>query len=136
MPELKDPFTGNWILNREKSNFDVNHAPRIATMVWERTTDGYRMRAEGENEDGQTVVDQTAFILDCQEHPLAHAPDYTAFSEQIDSHTLRSIGLKDGKVVGEGLYAVSEDGLTLTATVRGVDAQNRPFQTLIVWDRQ
>jgi hypothetical protein len=34
------------------------------------------------------------------------------------------------------MYTVSADGSTLTATVRGIDAQQRPFQTVVVWDRQ
>jgi hypothetical protein len=131
-----DPFTGNWTLNREKSNFDPNHRPRVATMRWERTADGYHMRAEGQKDDGQTVIDQASFVLDGQERPVPTAPGFTASSERPDSHTLRAIGRKDGKIVGEGMYAVSQDGSTLTATVRGIDAQHRPFQTVVVWDRQ
>lgn len=136
MAHSDDPFTGSWTLNREKSNFDPNHRPRVATMRWDRTIDGYHMQAEGQKDDGQTVVDQVTFVLDGREHPVPAAPGFTASSEQPDPHTLRAIGRKDGKVVGEGMYTVSADGRTLTATVRGIDAQHRPFQTVVVWDRQ
>jgi len=135
MTHPDDLFTGTWALNREKSSFHPNHSPTIAQMRWERTIDGYQMRAEGHNEDGQTVVDQTTFVLDGSERPVAAAPGFTASSEQPDPHTVVSFGRKDGKLVGEGVYAVSEDGMTLTATVRGIDAQCRPFQTVVVWDR-
>lgn len=136
MKHSGDPFTGNWALNREKSNFDPNHRPRVATMRWERTVDGYHMRAEGQKDDGQVVVDQTSFVLDGREHPIPAARGFTACSEQPDPHTIRAIGRQDGEVVGEGIYTVSEDGRTLTAKVRGVDVQHRPFQTVVVWDRQ
>lgn len=136
MTHSDDPFTGTWTLNREKSRFDPNHSPTIAQMRWERTVDGYQMRAEGQKQDGQTVVDQATFVLDGQEHPVAAAPGFTACSEQPSPHTLRMFGRKDGKMVGEGVYAVSEDRTTLTATVSGVDAQHRPFHTVVVWDRQ
>lgn len=136
MPHSDDPFTGNWTLNREKSNFDPNHRPRAATMRCERTIDGYHMRAEGQKDDGQTVIDQTTFVLDGCEHPVPAAPGFTASSEQPDPHTLRAVGRKDGEVVGEGIYTISADGRTMTATVRGVDVRHRPFQTVVVWDRQ
>ena len=135
MTRTQDPFSGNWTLNAHQSNFDPNHRPLTATMRWEQTPDGYHMRAEGQKPDGQTVVDQMSFVLDGREYPIAAVPGTTAFSEQTEPRTLRSVGRKDGKVVGEATYAVSEDGSTLTATVWGVDAQQRPFQTVVVWDR-
>jgi hypothetical protein len=136
MTLAEDPFTGNWILNREKSNFDANHQPLAAVSRWERTADGYHMRAEGQKEGGQTIVDQAIFLLDGREHPIPDAPGFTAYSEQLDPRTLHAVGRKDGQVVGEGTYTISEDGRTLTATVRGIDVQHRPFQTVVVWDRQ
>ena len=136
MTRSDDPFTGTWTLNREKSSFDPNHSPMAAQMRWERTIDVYQMRAEGQKEDGQVVVDQATFILDGRERPVAAAPGFTICCEQPDPNTLRTFGRKDGKVVGEGLYAVSEDRMTMKATVRGFDTQHRPFQTMRVWDCQ
>jgi hypothetical protein len=136
MTHLDDPFTGMWTLNLEKSSFSPNHSPMIAEMRWERTIDSYRMRAEGKKEDGKIVVDQATFVLDGRERPVTAAPGFTASSEQPDPHTVRTFGRKDGKVVSEGVYAVPEDRVMLTAMVRGVDAQHRPFQSVVVWDRQ
>ena len=44
-------------------------------------------------------------------------------------------GAKDGTVLGRATYAVSDDGGTMTATVRGIDAQGAPFDQVIVFDR-
>src|SRR5690349_4514009 len=101
MTYADDPFTGNWTLNREKSNLDPNHRPSAATMRWERTADGYYMRAEGQKDDGQTIVDEVTFVLDGRQHPVPAAPGFTASSERPDPHTLRAIGRKDGQAVGE-----------------------------------
>jgi hypothetical protein len=42
---------------------------------------------------------------------------------------------KDGVALGRGTYEVDEEGKTLTATARGVDASGKPFDHVIVFDR-
>ena len=42
---------------------------------------------------------------------------------------------KDGRSLGKGTYAISEDGRTLTASIAGTDAAGAPFEQLIVFDR-
>jgi hypothetical protein len=46
------------------------------------------------------------------------------------------VAKKDGKVAGQSSYEVSSDGKTLTATVKGMDAKGRPFEQVIVFDRE
>jgi hypothetical protein len=123
-------------MNREKSNFDPNHRPEDGVLRFERTEDGYLMLAEGVC-DGKRVQEQPQnFILDGVERPVPGAPEYVAVATRPDPQTIRAIGRKGGQVVGDGSYVVSADGKTLTATVRGVDARQRPFQTVVVWERQ
>jgi hypothetical protein len=45
-------------------------------------------------------------------------------------------GLKDGQILGEATYVVSEDGRSLTATASGLDSAERRFTTKVVFDRQ
>jgi len=40
-----------------------------------------------------------------------------------------------GGMVGKASYVVSEDGDTLTSSVSSIDAQQRPFQVVLVWER-
>src|SRR6185295_13090783 len=106
------------------------------TLRFERQPDGYIMRAAGVCE-GKPVEEQPArFILDGVERPIPGAAGVTALSTSPDPNTIRSIARMGDRTVGEGSYVVSADGATLTATVRGVDAQQRPFQTTVVWDRE
>ena len=105
-------------------------------MRFEREPEGYLMRAEGIC-DGKRVEEQPQrFILDGKEHPAPGAPGVTAVSTRPDANTIQAAARSGDRVLGEGSYVVSADGATLTATVRGVDAQQRPLQTTVVWDRQ
>jgi hypothetical protein len=131
-----DAFSGTWIMDPEKSRFDPNHRPSKGTMRFDREPFGYTMRAEGES-DGKHIQEQPPrFILDGQEHPVAGMPEMNAVSFQPDPNTLHVTVRQQGSIMGEGSYIVSPDGATLTATVRGIDAQQRTFETTVVWQRQ
>ena len=133
----EDPFAGVWKLNPQKSHFDPSHCASGGTMYWEPTSEGYRMRAEGTKSDGQVVEEKPqAFILDGKDHPLADMPGVTAIASRTSPNTIHVQAQKAGRVVGKASYVVSEDGTTLTANVSGMDAQQRPFETAVVWDRQ
>ena len=103
-------------------------------MRLEPTAFGYELRAEGVH-DGNPCEDRTSIVLDGVEHEVAGAPGFVSFCFQPDARTLRMQGKKDGQVVGEATYAVSEDGATLTATVWGTDAHQRRFHTVVVFNR-
>ncbi|HXW54231.1 MAG TPA: hypothetical protein VEJ67_00690 [Candidatus Cybelea sp.] len=134
--EREDPFAGSWKLNPEKSHFDPNHRVSVGTMRWERTADGYLMKAEGSH-GGQVIQERPAtFVLDDKEHPVPGQPGTTAFASSPAPNIIQVEAKNAGHVVGKGSYIVSEDGATLTATMAGTDAQQRIFQTVVVWDRQ
>lgn len=132
----EDPFAGSWKLNPEKSHFDPNHRVSAGTMLWERTADGYLMKAEGSH--GRQVVQErpATFVLDGKEHAVPGQPDTTALASSPAPHIIHVEAKNAGRVVGKGSYIVSEDGTTLTATMDGTDAQQGTFQTVVVWDRQ
>ncbi|MCI0350294.1 MAG: hypothetical protein L0Z53_12790 [Acidobacteriales bacterium] len=49
---------------------------------------------------------------------------------------LESVSKKDGTVNGQSAYEVSADRKTLTASVKGIDGKGRPFEQVIVFDRE
>ena len=133
----EDPFSGTWKLNAEKSKFDTNHRPSGATMCWERTREGYQMRAEGTMSDGQVVQERPAtFILDGKNHPVQDVPGCTAVASRPTHNAIEVESRNAGGIVGRASYVVSGDGTTLTASVSGMDAQQRQFETALIWDRQ
>ena len=135
--DRQDPFAGIWKLNPQKSQFDPAHRPSGATMCWERTPEGYLMRAEGTKSDGQLVQEKPQrFILDGKDHPVPDVAGVTAVMFRPTPDTIQVEAKNNGRVVGKASYVVSGDGTTLTAAVSSEDAQSRPFQTVLVWDRQ
>lgn len=134
---VKDPFAGIWRLNLGRSQFSTGHSPSCAAMSWERTSQGYLMRAEGRTREGKLVEERPqALVLDGIGHPIPSAPGLSVIAQHPDPNTIRVETKNADHVVGEGSYIVSADGSTLTACVSGIDAQQRPFQIIAVWDRQ
>jgi hypothetical protein len=133
---MSDPFVGTWTLNAAQSEFDANHRPTEATMVFELDTEGhYLMKGQGINTKGERVAERPAkFILDGKEHPI---PGLTAVSTRPDPNTIQGEARKeDGSVVGSGTYVVSPDRKSLTATTSGLDTQLRQFTQRTVWNRR
>jgi hypothetical protein len=132
----KDPFDGTWKLNPEQSHFDPNHRPSKATMHWERTADGYTMTAEGIAGDGSVVRERPAkFVPDGKDHEIPGVSGFTAAVSHPSSKVLEVESKNVGGIVGRASYVVSEDGETLTTSVSSIDARQRSFQTVLVWER-
>jgi hypothetical protein len=43
--------------------------------------------------------------------------------------------MRDGRVISTSHPVVSDDGKTITSTVKGTNAQGKPFETVQVFDR-
>jgi hypothetical protein len=122
-------------MNPARSNFDPNHRPSEATLRFEQEEGGYLMLAEGVC-DGKKVAEQPQrFMPDGVERPVPGAPEFVMVATKPDPNTIRVVSRRGEEVVGEGSYVVSADGGSLTATMRGIDAQQRAFQTTVVWER-
>jgi hypothetical protein len=135
---MSDPFIGTWNLNPGRCEFDPNHRPTSGALVFERDTEGrYVMKAEGTAANGQKVVERPqTFIPDGEARPIAEVPGLRARTTQPGPRELHArCEREDGSIVGEGTYVVSPDGMSLTATTAGVDAEKRRFETRTVWDR-
>jgi hypothetical protein len=135
---MQDPFIGTWRLNPAKSAFDPNHRPTGGTMTWELDAEGnYSMKAEGLNAKGEKVVERPQrMIPDGRGYPIADFPGLTTITTRLDSNAIRvEARREDNSVAGEGTYAVSADGASMTATTAGFDTQLRRFETRTVWER-
>ena len=104
----EDPFGGDWKLNPEKSQFDANHRPSSASMHWERTSEGYRMTAEGTMGDGEVVKERPAmFILDGVEHDSPDMPGFSAVTTRPADNLIEVESKKSGSIIGKASYVVS-----------------------------
>ena len=138
MPPVANPFVGTWTLNLDRSRFDTNHNPRGGTMRFEADDNGrILMTAEGISEKGERFSERPVeFVPDGHDYPVPGFPGLVAKAMLPSPGTIRTeCRRQDGSIVGQGTYAVSADGRSLTATTSGWDSQLRQFEVTTVWDR-
>jgi hypothetical protein len=129
-------FVGTWIANIEKSRRHVNHQFHSATLSFDISGDEITLTHAGVNASGKQESGKTVLRADGQEHEVSPlAPGVGAATQWRGAHVLETVARKDGKVVGEGRYEVSNDGKTLTATIAGIDGAGARFEQVIVFDR-
>ena len=87
---------------------------------------------------GREMVQErpATFVLDGKDHAVPGQPGTAVLAASPAPNIIHVEAKNAGRVVGKGSYIVSEDGTTLTTTMAGTDAQQRSFQTVVVWDRQ
>jgi hypothetical protein len=126
---------GTWIANLEQSRRDRNHQFSRATIRFEVDGHAVSLAYGGINASGRHEQGGQTLIADGHEHPLPEAPGVVVVST-LGPRALHTAATRDGAVVGQAAYEVSEDGSTMTATVSGVDAKGISFEQVIVFDRE
>ncbi len=129
-------FAGKWIANLSKSQQHENHRFKSAEIRFEISEEVVRIIYTGVNMSGKDESGTSEVRPDGKEYPVKEAPGFVQTAQWQGSHILKLSAKKDGNVVGESRYEVSADGKSLTATVKSVDASGRPFDQVIVFDRQ
>jgi hypothetical protein len=131
-----NPFDGTWTANLEKSRRHANHQFQSATLTFALDGPKVTITHAGVNMSGKHESGTTILTADGQPHPVSpDAPNIVVVTEWRGTNALHTEARQDGRIVGRGGYAVSDDGLTLTATVAGVDAAGKEFEQEIVFDR-
>jgi hypothetical protein len=129
------PFVGSWTANLSKSERDPNHQFESATLRFEVEGNTVTLTHGGVNASGQQESGVTTLEADGKEHPIPEAPGVVVVTRWVGSRGLETVAKKGDQTVGRGIYEVSHDGRTLTATVSGTDARGNDFEQVIVFDR-
>ena len=144
MEAATNPFAGTWTANLEKSQRHANHQFHSATLRFDVTDAAVTMTHGGVNMSGKQESGSQTFHPDGKERPLSFStgagpaeqmPNITITAKWVGTHVLETSAKRDGQSLGDGSYEVSDDDRVLTATVRGVDAAGKPFEQVIVFDR-
>jgi len=127
---------GTWKLNLDKSKYSPGPPPRSATVNFAQ--DGQNIRGTNQTIDAQgnstTVV---SFVEDGKPYPVTGNPNFDArASTRVDAYTMITSFTRAGRLVRIDTDVVSTDGKTLTITTTGTDANGRPFNNVIVADKQ
>jgi hypothetical protein len=129
-----DPLVGTWKLNLEKS---TSTAPlfKSLTLTWSGEGQNFIDTSEGIDAQGQEFKVVLIHIYDGMPHPTTGTPDYdsTAFTQI--GNTINAVRFRAGKPV-EVAQVVIVPGKTVTNTAEGIDANNQPYHSVLVLDRQ
>jgi hypothetical protein len=134
------PFVGAWILNLAKSKYGGPMQPpkNEAILILEQG-DQRVDTAKGVRADGSPISIQNTFTNTGGEVKSLGFPAGTfvvVAKRRADSRTTDwTITLPSRMRLTEH-DVVSEDGKTMTSTLKGTDGQSQPFVSVIVYDRQ
>ena len=131
-----DPFTGTWQLNLSKSKLP-SPLPRRQVVHIRADRNGIQVREEIVNEDGRPMTVTVKAKFDGKDYPVSGSPfaDTVAY-QRIDSHTLKGVVKKTGKIVTTETATVSPDGSTLTGAYTGTDAAGRQVDAVAVFEKE
>jgi len=133
---MTNVLNGVWAANLAKSRRHANHQFQRAMLTISADGDVVSLHHAGVNMAGKEESGTTVLRADGLEHEVSpQAPGVVVVAKWDGTHVLETEARKDGRVVGKGSYAVSDDLKTLTATVAGTDAAGAPFEQVIVFDR-
>ena len=135
--QASDPRIGAWKLNVTKSKYRPGPAPQSLTLRVEPSGRGEKVTAEFVNADGTRTASVYTAKFDGKDYPLTgSAVADTVSLKRIDARTTDRTDKKGGKVVQTLKRVVSEDGKTMTVTVKGMTAQGQAVNNVVVFDKR
>jgi hypothetical protein len=135
--QASDPRIGTWKLNVAKSKYSPGPAPRSNTLKIEASGQGEKVTAEGVDAAGTPTKTQYTANFDGKDYPLTGPQNADTVSlKRIDARTTERTDKKGGKVVMTFTRVVSQDGKTMTVTIKGTDAQGQTVSNVNVWEKQ
>ena len=135
--QASDPRMGTWKLNVAKSKYSPGPAPQSLTLKVEPSGQGEKVTAEFVNADGTRTTSQYTANFDGKDRPLTgSAVADTVSLKRIDARTTDRTDKKGGKVVQTLKRVVSQNGKTMTVTVKGTNAQGQAVNNVVVFDKQ
>jgi len=135
-----DPIVGSWKLNLAKSKFAPNDpAPKKQTEVYRETTPG-QIELTYKNTQADGASNLLIISIPAQGGVNKRLRGDNGGAMEVE--TLIAPGewcmtrLKDGKQIASLHKLISKDGKTMTQRAAGKDAQGKPYQDILVYDKQ
>ena len=137
-----DPLVGTWKLNVAKSK---QAGPGMRYKEWTHVYEEQEGQLVGAAtqilEDGSIIhskytVSSTGGTVHFSEGALPEGVSMTLSPRSEDSHTADWPVEMGGRAIAAWQDVVSSDGKTLTVTARGNDAKGKPYEAVLVFDRQ
>ena len=132
-----DESLGTWKLNLGKSKFKPTAPVKSLTTTREAVEGGLKLTTTGEQADGTKINSSYTAKYDGNDYPVTGAPWDTISIKQVDSNTFTTVTKNTGgKYKSTGRTVISKDGMTMTTTSKGINAEGNPFNYTMVWEKQ
>jgi hypothetical protein len=133
----KDYISGSWVLNVSKSKYGTGTPPKSQTTKLESTDSGLREIVDRVNADGTTTHWDLTVKYDGKEYAVVGDPSRDkVIVKKVDDRTLEVTNKKGGAVTTRMQIVVAPDGKTRTNTVKGTDANGKPFTSVMLFERK
>jgi hypothetical protein len=136
--QASDPRVGTWKLNVAKSKYNPGPAPQSQTLKVEASGKGEKITSEVVSADGKRTTSTYTANFDGKDYPLSGSlvgADKVSL-KRIDARTTERTDKKDGKTVMTLKRVVSQDGKTMTVTSKGTNAEGKPVNNVVVFEKQ
>ena len=98
---------------------------------------GEKVTADIANADGTRTTTVYTANFDGKDYPLTGSPTADTVSlKRSNARTTERTDKKGGKVVTTLKRVVSQDGKTMTVTTKGTNAEGKPTNNVIVFEKQ
>ena len=135
--QTSDARVGTWKLNGAKSQYSPGPAPQSLTVKVESAGQGETVTTDLVNADGTRTTTQYTANFDGKDYPLTGSQNADKVSlKRIDARTTERTDKKGDTVVLTFTRVVSQDGKTMTVTVKGTNAQGQAVDNVAVWEKQ
>ena len=134
-----DPTIGTWKLNAGKTRETASGGAisESSTVKIEAQGNGIKFRWDAVKPDGRAIHGEFAAKYDGKDYPVTGDPDSdTVALRKIDANTVEYLFKREGQVVSSECAVVSIDGKTITLTVKGIDSKGKPYEAVVLYDRQ
>ena len=134
----RDPVIGVWDLDVAQSSFSPGPALKSQTRVYEQTRAGVKFTLTGVSGAGNPMRVEYTAPYDGKDYPLSGSllgADKVSL-KRVDARTTERIDKKDGKTVMTLKRVVSRDGKTMTVTAKGTNAEGKPVNNVVVFEKQ
>ena len=141
-----DPVLGTWILNLANSKYSPGPPPKSQTRTYQEqvsgaetqpmVSTGVKTTVKTVHADGHATSVEYISKYDGVEYPVTGSPDSDKITlKKIDSHTAEATVTHAGKEIGSAKRVISEDGLTMTITYKGM-WEGESVHNVVVFDKQ
>lgn len=132
-----DNSLGTWKLNMEKSKFSPSAPVKSLTTTREASDGGVKATTTGQRDDGTPIDSSYTAKYDGSEAAVTGAPYDTISIKQSNVNIFTfTQKKKDGKYRVMGRSVISKDGKTMTSTMKGTNADGKPYSATLVWEKQ